>query len=81
MDLVALTEYIVKSLLIDPDSVSVKQFETDDDSILIQVMVDSETVGAIIGKAGNIANSYRTIIQASSYINGNKKVRINIDGF
>ncbi len=81
MDLVALTEYLVKSLLIDPESVSVKQFETDDDSILIQVMVDSKYIGAVIGKGGNIANAIRTIVQASAYINDNKKVRINIESF
>lgn len=81
MDLVALTEYLVKSLVSDPETVSVKQFETDDDSILIQVMVDSNSIGAVIGKAGKIANAMRTIVQASSYINGNKKVRINIDSF
>jgi predicted RNA-binding protein YlqC (UPF0109 family) len=81
MDLIALTEYLVKSLVSDKDSVTVKQFETDDDTILIQVMVDSNSIGAVIGKAGNIANAIRTIVQASSYINGNKRVRINIDSF
>jgi predicted RNA-binding protein YlqC (UPF0109 family) len=81
MDLIALTEYLVKSLVSDKDSVTVKQFETDDDTILIQVMVDSNSIGAVIGKAGKIANAIRTIVQASSYINGNKRVRINIDSF
>jgi predicted RNA-binding protein YlqC (UPF0109 family) len=81
MDLVALTEYLVKSLVSDKDSVSVKQFETDDDTVLIQVMVDSNSIGAVIGKAGKIANAIRTIVQASSYINENKRVKINIDSF
>ncbi len=81
MDLVKLTETLVKSLVKDKDSVSVKQFETDEDYILIQVMVDKENMGAIIGKAGNMANAIRTIVQAASYINENKKVRINIDSF
>ncbi len=81
MDLVLLTETLVKSLVKDKDSVSVKQFETDEDYILIQVMVDKENMGAIIGKAGNIANSIRTIVQAASYNYENKKVRINIDSF
>ena len=33
----------------------------------------------VIGKSGKIANAIRTIIQASSYANGEKKVKINID--
>lgn len=81
MNLVELTEYLVKSLVKDSDSVSVKEFETEDDSVLIQVLVDSSVIGSVIGKGGNIANSIRTIVQASSYLNGNKRVKINIDSF
>ena len=81
MNLVELTEYLVKYLVKDSDSVSVKEFETDDDSVLIQVLVDSSVIGSVIGKGGKIANSIRTIVQASSYLNGNKRVKINIDSF
>ena len=81
MDLVGLTSYLIKSLVKDPDSVSVKEFETEDDSILIEVVVSEDEIGAVIGKGGKIANSIRTIVQASSYLNGNKKVKINIDSF
>ena len=81
MNLVELTEYLVKSLVKDSDSVSVKEFETEDDSVLIQVLVDSSVIGSVIGKGGKIANAIRTIVQASSYLNGNKRVKINIDSF
>ena len=81
MNLVELTEYLVKSLVKDSDSVSVKEFETEDDSVLIQVLVDSSVIGSVAGKGGKIANSIRTIVQASSYLNGNKRVKINIDSF
>lgn len=81
MDLVGLTSYLIKSLVKDPESVSVKEFETEDDSILIEVLVSSDEIGAVIGKNGKIANSIRTIVQASSYLNGNKRVKINIDNF
>lgn len=81
MDLVGLTSYLIKSLVKDPESVSVKEFETEDDSILIEVLVSSDEIGAVIGKNGKIANSIRTIVQASSYLNDNKRVKINIDKF
>ncbi|MDD2203144.1 MAG: KH domain-containing protein [Bacilli bacterium] len=80
-DLVLLTETIVKSLVKDPDSVSVKEFETDEDYILIQIMIDKEAMGSIIGREGRIANAIRTVVQAASFISDNKKVRINIDSF
>ena len=80
MDLVSLTEQIVKSLAMNKDSVSVKQFPTDEENeILIQVMIDSEDMGRVIGKGGKCANAIRTLVYASSYVNGGKKVRINID--
>ncbi len=81
MKMVELTEFLVKSLVKDPEMVSVKQFDDEDDTMIIQVLVNEEEMGAIIGKGGNIANSIRTIVQASAYTNGEKKVRINIDSF
>lgn len=79
MDLAQLTEFLVKNLVTDPDSVSVKQIESEDDLILIEVIVNSDDMGCVIGKGGKIANSIRTIVQASAYINDSKKVKINID--
>ena len=81
MNLVELTEFLVKSLVKNPDDVSVKQFETEDDSVLIEVLVSEDAIGSVIGKGGKIANSIRTIVQASSYLNENKRVKINIDSF
>ena len=78
MNLVELTEFIVKNLVSDPESVSVKQIE-DEEYTLIEVIVSNDDMGCVIGKSGKIANAIRTIIQASSYANGEKKVKINID--
>ena len=82
MDLVSLTEQIVKSLALKKDAVSVKEFPTDnEDEILIEVMIDGEDMGRVIGKGGRCANAIRTLVQASSYLKDNKKVKINIDSF
>ncbi len=82
MDLISLTEQIVKSLALHKDSVSVKEFPTEDENeILIQVMIDSEDMGRVIGKGGKCANAIRTLVQASSYLVDNKRVKINIDSF
>ena len=82
MDLVALTEEIVKSLAMKKDSVSVKEFPTENENeFLIQVMIDEEDMGRVIGKNGRCANAIRTLVQASSYLSDNKKIKINIDSF
>jgi len=82
MSLVELTKEIVLSLAKDKDMVSVKEFETDEENaILIQVMVSNDDIGRIIGKEGRNAKAIRTLVQASSFLKENKKVKINIDSF
>ena len=82
MDLVKLTEEIVKSLVINKDSVSVKEFPTEEENvILIQVIVDDSDMGRVIGKEGRTANAIRTLVQASSALADNKYVKIDIDKF
>ena len=82
MDLVTLTESIIKMLVGDPDSISVKEFENDDDTaILIEVLVSDDDMGRVIGKSGKTANAIRTLVQASSSLKDNKYVKINIDKF
>lgn len=82
MDLVLLTEKIVKSLVVDEDLVSVKEFATGDDNLLhIQVIVSESDMGRVIGKGGKCANAIRTLVQVSSFLHDNKYVRIDIDKF
>ena len=82
MDLVLLTEKLVKALAVNKDLVSVKEFETDEENtVLIQVKVDSEDICIVIWKSCRNANAVRTIVQASIYFNDNNKVKINIDSF
>ncbi len=82
MNFVKLTETIVKKLVTDPESVSVKEFESDEENtILIEIMVPSSEMPKVIGKNGNIINSIRTIVQASSYLKDNKKIKINVDSY
>lgn len=82
MDLVQLTEEIVKSLVVHVDGVSVKEFPTEEENvILIQVMVNEEDMGRVIGRSGKTADAIRTLVQASSALRDNKYVKIDIDKF
>lgn len=82
MDLVQLTEEIVKSLVINTDAVSVKEFPTEEENvILIQVIVEEADMGRVIGRSGRTANAIRTLVQASSALKDNKYVKIDIDKF
>ena len=81
MDFVPLTEFLVKSVVKEPDMVRVKAFDDDEDKVVIEVLVSNEDMGRVIGRKGVIANAIRTIVQASSYIHENQLVTINIDSF
>ena len=81
-DLVKLTEDIVKSLVLDAEGVSVKEFPSEEENVmLIQVMVNEDDIGRVIGKDGKTANAIRTLVQASSALQDNKYVKIDIDKF
>ena len=58
-----------------------KNFQDDEKTILIQVMVNDEDMGRVIGKNGRTANAIRTLVQASSALKDNKYVKIDIDKF
>ncbi len=78
-DLVVLTEYLVKRLVTNPDVVSVKEASRDENSITIQILVEEKDMPVVIGKGGATINAIRTIVQASSYINKQERVFINVD--
>ena len=82
MNLVTLTEAIIKKIVSDPESVSVKEFDTEEENtIQIEVLISNDDMGKVIGKEGKIINSIRTIVQASSSLEDNKKVKINVDSY
>ena len=60
-----LVEYIVKNLVINEDKVSVNEIENGDETV-IQVSVDPEDMGRVIGKSGKVASSIRAIIKSIS---------------
>lgn len=82
MNLVLLTETIVKMLVSDTDSVSVREFETANENFVqIEVVVSEKDLGKVIGKEGKTIYSIRNIVQASATLNGGKRVQINVDSY
>lgn len=80
MNLLELTEFLVKNIVKDSESVSIKEYE-DEEFITIEILVNEDEMGRVIGKSGNMINAIRTLVQASAYINNMKKVKINVEAF
>jgi predicted RNA-binding protein YlqC (UPF0109 family) len=56
-------EFIVKSLVSSPDAVSVER-RIDEKGVLLELTVDPEDLGRVIGKRGATAQSLRTLLRA-----------------
>lgn len=60
-----LVSYISKSLIENSDNLEISE-EIDGKTKIINVTVDKEEIGKLIGKQGKIANSIRTILKSLS---------------
>jgi len=56
-------EYIVKSLVGNPDAVKIDR-TIDEKGVLLELTVDPEDLGRVIGKRGATAQSLRTLLRA-----------------
>jgi predicted RNA-binding protein YlqC (UPF0109 family) len=82
MSLVEMTEYLVKQVVENPDQVTVKEFPSEDEKeLVIEVLVDESDLGRVIGRNGKTAQAIRVLVQAASYLQDNKRVKINIENF
>ena len=68
-----LVEYIAKSLVDDPDGVSVNLIEGEKSTIL-ELRVSPDDIGKVIGKHGRIAKAIRTVLSASATKTGKRVV-------
>ncbi|OYX44026.1 hypothetical protein B7Y94_00365 [Candidatus Saccharibacteria bacterium 32-49-12] len=75
-------EYVVKSLVENPDDVVVERI-IDEKGVLLTLTVNPEDLGRVIGKRGGTAQSLRTLLRALGTKNDaryNLKI-VNNDGY
>lgn len=71
-----LLEVIARSLVDNPDAVSVKEI-SGEKSIILELKVASEDMGKVIGKKGRIAHAIRTVVKSAA-IREDKRVEVEI---
>jgi len=60
-----LVEYIVKSIVAEPDKVNITE-ENSDVGLLIKLEVAPEDKGRVIGKQGRVAEAMRTLLRVKA---------------
>jgi predicted RNA-binding protein YlqC (UPF0109 family) len=68
-----LVEFIVKSLVDNPDKVMLEEVEGEKTTV-IELRVDPADLGKVIGKQGRTARSIRTILNAAGIKKGKRVV-------
>ncbi len=71
-----LIEYLVKSLVDDPDQVDIQEVPGEE-ATTYEVRVAPDDLGKVIGKQGRIANALRTVAKAAA-MKEKKKVYVEI---
>ena len=75
-ELRGLLEFVAQSLVTRPDAVEVSESQSDDSAVL-ELRVDKEDLGRVIGKQGRTAKSLRTLLNAAA-ARSNRKVVLEI---
>ncbi|NLI31884.1 MAG: KH domain-containing protein [Deltaproteobacteria bacterium] len=73
-----LVEYLVKSLVDQPDEVFLVEHE-DEDAVMLELKISPDDLGKVIGKNGNTINAIRTVLQAAASSH-RKRVRLEVLG-
>ena len=61
-----LLEYLAKGLVEHPDEVRVREVPEVDGSLVLELSVDEDDYGSVIGRGGRTATALRTVIKAAS---------------
>lgn len=67
-----LLAYLARALVDRPDAVSVEQFEDDDGTLVLELTVDDDDVGQVIGRGGRTISALRQLVRAAAVKHGRR---------
>jgi uncharacterized protein len=72
-----LLEYLAKALVDHPEKVKVEEFEEESGALVLELAVDEDDYGHVIGRGGRTAQALRTVVKAAG-ARQDKRVLIDI---
>ena len=67
-----LLAYLARALVDRPEAVTVEQFEEDDGTVMLELTVDEDDVGQVIGRGGRTISALRQLVRASGTKHGRR---------
>lgn len=61
-----LLEYLAKGLVEHPDEVRITEVRENDGTIVLELSVNQDDYGSVIGRGGRTASALRTVIKAAT---------------
>jgi uncharacterized protein len=59
-------EYLAKGLVEHPDAVEVTEVEEDDGTLVLELSVDDDDYGSVIGRGGRTAMALRAVVKVAA---------------
>ena len=75
-EIAGLVESVIRPLIDNPDDLVIDARETEDGSIFVEVRVNEEDAGKVIGRQGRIAKEIRTVVRSYAQRTG---VKVSVD--
>jgi predicted RNA-binding protein YlqC (UPF0109 family) len=75
-----LLEYVARGLVEHPDAVRVRQTEEEDGSLVLELSVDEDDYGTVIGRGGRTVQALRTVVKAAAHKSGRHVFVDIVDG-
>ena len=70
-------EYLAKGLVDNPDAVRVTEVEENDGTLILELSVDDDDYGSVIGRGGRTAMALRAVVKAAA-VKDQRRVFVDI---
>jgi predicted RNA-binding protein YlqC (UPF0109 family) len=67
-----LLEYLARGLVERPEDVRVQEVREDDDTLVLELSVNPDDYGSVIGRGGRTASALRTIVKTAGAHSGRR---------
>ena len=71
-DLAGLVDVVVRPLVDVEDELEIDAFDNEDGSVLIEIRVNPEDAGKVIGRQGRVIKAIRTVARAAASRSGSQ---------